>query len=82
MEEAGIAFAREDEKVPETERSAKETKALRDTRELLEKVNLSEAYAFVEENPHPRLWRLLAEAALQKLDEASFKLTGFFRVPK
>ena len=30
MEEAGIAFAREDEKVSETERSAKETKALRD----------------------------------------------------
>jgi hypothetical protein len=33
MEEAGIAFAREDEKVPETERSAKETKALRDAAE-------------------------------------------------
>ena len=45
-----------------------ETKALRDTRELLEKVNLGEAYAFVEENSHPRLWRLLAEAGLQKLD--------------
>ena len=33
MEEAGIAFAREDEKVSETERSAKETKALRDAAE-------------------------------------------------
>ena len=31
--EAGIAFAREDEKVSETERSAKETKALRDAAE-------------------------------------------------
>jgi len=46
-----------------------ETKALRDARELLDKGNsLSEAAAFIEENPNPRLWRLLAEVALQKLD--------------
>ena len=45
-----------------------EAKALRDTRELLDKQNLSEAYAFIEENPHPRLWRLLAEVGLQKGD--------------
>jgi WD repeat-containing protein 35 len=24
--------------------------------------------AFIEENPHPRLWRLLAEAAINALD--------------
>jgi len=47
-----------------------ETKALRDSRELLDKSNLSEAYAFIEENPHPRLWRLLAEVGLQKFDFA------------
>ena len=33
MEEAGIAFAREDEKVSETERSGKQTKVLRDAAE-------------------------------------------------
>lgn len=33
-----------------------EVKSLRDTRNLLEKVGLSEATAFVQENPHPRLW--------------------------
>lgn len=45
-----------------------ETKSLRDTRHLLEKVGAKEAYQFVEENSHPRLWRLLAESALQLLD--------------
>ncbi len=45
-----------------------EVKSLRDTRELLEKVGLSDAASFVEENPHPRLWRLLAEAAVEALD--------------
>ncbi|CAG0916326.1 unnamed protein product [Notodromas monacha] len=53
-----------------------ESKSLRDTRELLEKVGIKEANAFVEENPHPRLWRLLAESALNRLDlstaEAAF----------
>ena len=33
-----------------------ESKSLRDTRDLLEKVGLKEANAFVDENPHPRLW--------------------------
>ncbi|XP_065214168.1 WD repeat-containing protein 35 [Planococcus citri] len=45
-----------------------ETKSLRDTRELLQKIGIQEATAFIEKNPHPRLWRLLAEAALQNLD--------------
>jgi len=46
-----------------------ETIALRETRALLEGPNLTEAFNFVEEKcPHSRLWRLLAEAALQKLD--------------
>ena len=45
-----------------------DTKSLRDTRELLEKVNLQEATQFIEQNPHQKLWRLLAETALNKLD--------------
>ncbi|RZF44312.1 hypothetical protein LSTR_LSTR006862 [Laodelphax striatellus] len=48
-----------------------EVKSLRDTRELLDKVGLVEAATFIEENPHPRLWRLLAEAAVKKLDLAT-----------
>ena len=45
-----------------------EVKSLRDTRDLLDKVGIKDAQAFIEENPHPRLWRLLAEAALQQLE--------------
>lgn len=33
-----------------------EVKSLRDTHNLLEKVGIAEATAFIEENPHPRLW--------------------------
>lgn len=43
-------------------------KSLRDTEELLAHVGISEAKQFIEDNPHPRLWRLLAEASLKKLD--------------
>ncbi|XP_014672750.1 PREDICTED: WD repeat-containing protein 35-like [Priapulus caudatus] len=43
-----------------------EIKALRDSRDLLEKVGTDEALKFIEEKPHPRLWRLLGESALQK----------------
>lgn len=39
-----------------------DTKSLRDTRELLASTPLQEAYQFVHDNPHPRLWRLIAEA--------------------
>ncbi|XP_015518531.1 WD repeat-containing protein 35 [Neodiprion lecontei] len=45
-----------------------EVKSLRDTRELLSKVGLKEANSFIQDNPHPRLWRLLAESALKYLD--------------
>jgi len=44
-----------------------DTKSLRDTRDLLEKVNLEEATQFIEQNPHQKLWRLLGEAALNKV---------------
>jgi WD repeat-containing protein 35 len=45
-----------------------ETKSLRDARELLGNVGIRDAYHYIEDNPHPRLWRLLAEAALEELD--------------
>uniref|UniRef100_A0A6V7J502 Uncharacterized protein n=1 Tax=Bracon brevicornis TaxID=1563983 RepID=A0A6V7J502_9HYME len=45
-----------------------EVKSLRDTKELLAKVGLKEAYDFIQDNPHPRLWRLLAESALKSKD--------------
>ncbi|EEB10935.1 WD-repeat protein, putative [Pediculus humanus corporis] len=45
-----------------------EVKSLRDTRELLDKVGITEAPAFIEDNSHPILWKLLAESALKKMD--------------
>ncbi|XP_068420229.1 WD repeat-containing protein 35 [Eschrichtius robustus] len=45
-----------------------EIRSLRDSRALIEKVGIEDASQFIEDNPHPRLWRLLAEAGLQKLD--------------
>jgi len=48
-----------------------ETKSLRDTRDILTKVsNLKDAYNYIEDNPHPRLWRLFAETALEQLELA------------
>jgi len=44
------------------------TKSLRDTRDLLNSVPISEAFQFIEDNPHPRLWRILAESALEQLN--------------
>ena len=54
-----------------------ETKSLRDTRHLLEKVGTKEAHLFVEENSHPRLWRLLAESALQSYGNSSLASSIF-----
>ena len=52
----------------------------RDSRDILEKVGISDASVFIEDNSHPRLWSLLAEAALEKLDfataEKAFVKTG------
>ena len=45
-----------------------ETKSLRDTREMLGRISTEDAYEFIEGHSHPRLWRLLAEHALQRLD--------------
>lgn len=45
-----------------------EAKSLRDTRDLLTTVSLKDACDFVEKNSHRRLWRLVTEAALDKLN--------------
>ncbi len=36
-----------------------DTKSLRDTRSLLDKINLGEATQYIEKNSHPRLWYYL-----------------------
>ena len=45
-----------------------EQKSLRDTRDMLTTVSLKDAVDFVEKNPHRRLWKLITEAALDKLN--------------
>lgn len=45
-----------------------EAKSLRDTRDFLTTVSLKDAVDFVEKNPHKRLWKLIAESALDKLN--------------
>ncbi|KAF0983873.1 hypothetical protein FDP41_007788 [Naegleria fowleri] len=45
-----------------------ETRSLRDTKEIIRSVSLRDANEFVKDNPHPRLWRLLAEAAMSDLE--------------
>ncbi|KAI8474040.1 MAG: intraflagellar transport protein [Monoraphidium minutum] len=54
-----------------------ETRSLRDTRALLASgASAASSASFVSDNPHPRLWRLLAEHALEARDwggaEAAF----------
>ncbi len=43
-------------------------------------MGIADASVFIEDNSHPRLWNLLAEAALEKLDfataERAFVKTG------
>ncbi|KAI8852268.1 hypothetical protein BC829DRAFT_440972 [Chytridium lagenaria] len=45
-----------------------DSKTLRDTRNILSQVGLADGLQFVEDNPHPRLWRLIADAALEALN--------------
>ena len=45
-----------------------ETKTLSDTRSKLTNMSLQDAYEYIEAHSHPRLWRILAEAALKQLD--------------
>lgn len=41
---------------------------LRNVKGLLEKMEIQEATEFIEKNNHPKLWALLAEVALNRLD--------------
>lgn len=45
-----------------------ETKSLRDTQQILRDVGIDDAYQFIKDNPHKRLWKLLAEDSLNKLN--------------
>lgn len=45
-----------------------QTRSLRDAKELLDNVGLADACEYIQDHPHPRLWALLAEAALEQLD--------------
>uniref|UniRef100_A0A915PI34 WD repeat-containing protein 35 n=1 Tax=Setaria digitata TaxID=48799 RepID=A0A915PI34_9BILA len=45
-----------------------EIKSLRNVKSLLQKMKIEEATAFIEKNNHPKLWSLLAEVALERLD--------------
>ncbi|RNF04337.1 WD repeat domain 35 [Trypanosoma rangeli] len=45
-----------------------ETRELREARQAVEIMSMQEAYTYVEKHPHPKLWALLAEHALAKLD--------------
>lgn len=41
---------------------------MRDAKTMLEKMTIGEVTSFIEKNSHPKLWSLLAEEALHKLD--------------
>ncbi|ORC82983.1 uncharacterized protein TM35_000791090 [Trypanosoma theileri] len=45
-----------------------ETRVLRDARQVIQNVSMKEAFMFIDEHPHPKLWELLAEQALSQLD--------------
>ncbi len=44
------------------------TKALRDVQEVLNRASITDAYSFITDNSHPRLWKLLAEHSLENLN--------------
>jgi WD repeat-containing protein 35 len=45
-----------------------ETRSLREIREKITMEGLAGGYAYANDNPHPRLWLLLAHSALEELD--------------
>ncbi|KAJ3392142.1 WD repeat-containing protein 35 [Lobulomyces angularis] len=69
-----IKVALMDEILSENENGLKEsiitieTKRLRDAKNILSQSGLSEAVLYVEANPHPKLWKVIAEASLSSLD--------------
>ncbi|EPB67672.1 hypothetical protein ANCCEY_13238 [Ancylostoma ceylanicum] len=51
-----------------TETAMSVFQSLRDAKQLLERLKIEEAVEFIGRNPHPRLWSLLAEVALLRMD--------------
>ena len=47
--------------------------SLRDARDLLDKVGIPDAYQFIEDNPHPRLWY-----GITRNCRGAFRLTRIF----
>lgn len=45
-----------------------ESKSLREVRDKVTAEGLQAGYSYADKNPHPRLWKLLATAALEELD--------------
>lgn len=41
---------------------------MKNCREMVEVRDLRDAFAEVDRNPHPKLWRMIAESALEKRD--------------
>uniref|UniRef100_A0A0N5A7V4 Kinetochore-associated protein 1 n=1 Tax=Syphacia muris TaxID=451379 RepID=A0A0N5A7V4_9BILA len=48
-----------------------EDKSLRDVKKMLEEGSVKEVTEYIEKNGHPKLWSLLAEMALKRLDTAT-----------
>lgn len=48
-----------------------ETKSLEEAQVLIESASPQKAVQYIQEHSHPRLWRLLAEGALERLDFAT-----------
>ncbi|KAI8616049.1 WD repeat-containing protein 35 [Chytriomyces sp. MP71] len=59
-------------KVPETPSKdhilTLDARSLRDAKAVLTNVSLQDALNYVEENPHPRLWKLISDSALERLE--------------
>ncbi|KAJ3069811.1 WD repeat-containing protein 35 [Podochytrium sp. JEL0797] len=56
-----------------------DSRSLREARAILANINLREAFNYVEENPHPRLWKLISDTALEQL-ELGIAQKAFVRV--
>ncbi|KAJ3028245.1 UNVERIFIED_CONTAM: WD repeat-containing protein 35 [Siphonaria sp. JEL0065] len=56
-----------------------DSRSLREARAILANVSIQEALNYVEENPHPRLWKLISDSALEKL-ELGIAQKAFVRV--
>ncbi|KAL0238794.1 hypothetical protein PCE1_004486 [Barthelona sp. PCE] len=55
-----------------------ESRSLRDARHLLDEVSLKDAFQFINDNPHDRLWRMLGRYALS-VENLDIALKAFIR---